>query len=472
MKKNNRITKFSDDVTKWYSDIVLQSELISYAPVKGTMFFKPYGFRLWKKITEHFDKEFEKKDVEEVKFPLLFPLSLLKKESQHIEGFAPEVLTVTKVGEKELNEHYAIRPTSEVLFGTYFKENLVSYNQLPMKLNQWVNVMRWENNTRPFLRNSEFYWQEGHTIHETENEAYDFMLEMIDVYEDVLKNTLMIPVLKGEKTESERFAGAINTFTVESILKDGQALQTGTSHNLGKKFGEAFGVKLQGRDNKTFIPFQTSWGVSTRMIGSLIMTHSDDNGLVLPSKIAPYQIAILTIGADKDSKVLNVAKEIKEKLSSFDVKIDDTNKGIGFKSMNWEIKGVPIRIEIGPKDLEEESIILKVRNNNEKIRVKISELTDKYISNLLHNYDLELYKKAKDNRDLKIEVANEMNDISRIIKNEKVAFCYWEDDKELEEKIKLETGATIRLTNITKESNKAINSNNKVNKVAYFARSY
>lgn len=470
MSKTNNITQFEIDFAKWYSDIVLQSDLISYAPVKGTMFFKPHGFGIWKNITEILDKEFVKLGVEQVQFPLLFPESLLTKEKDHVEGFAPEVLTVTRVGEKPLGEPLVIRPTSEVLFGTYFKDNLSSYSQLPLKLNQWVNVMRWENNTRPFLRNSEFFWQEGHTVHATTDEAIEFSKEIHKLYERFANEVLLLPVIAGEKTVTERFAGAENTFTIESILKDGQSLQSGTSHYLGDNFGKAFDVKVQGSDNKMYIPFQTSWGVSTRLIGSIIMTHSDNKGLVLPSKIAPVQVAILTLFGDKEPKVIETAKILNDKLN-FKTKLDSSNKGIGFKSQEWELKGAPIRIEIGPRDLENETVTLVVRNQEEKMTVSISEINDNLISKLLEKYDSELYQAAIELRESKKVNFNSIGDIKEIVDSGNYGLAYWEENSELESKIKEDTGATIRCL-IDAEEGVCIHSGNKTNKIAVFARAY
>lgn len=469
MSKTNNITQFEVNFSKWYSDIVLQSDLISYAPVKGTMFFKPHGFGIWKNISEILDKEFVKLGVEQVQFPLLFPEALLKKEADHVEGFAPEVLTITRVGDKEL-EPLVIRPTSEVLFGTYFKENLSTYSQLPLKLNQWVNVMRWENNTRPFLRNSEFFWQEGHTVHSTEKEALEFSKEIHRVYKKFAKEVLLLPVISGEKTVSERFAGAKNTLTIESILKDGQSLQSGTSHYLGDNFGKAFDIKVQGPDNKMYIPFQTSWGVSTRLIGAIIMTHSDNKGLVLPSKIAPKQVAILTLFGDKEPKVLEVAKEISDRLK-FRVQLDDSNKGIGYKSQEWELKGAPIRIEIGPRDLEHGNVTLVIRNKEDKQTYKIKEITNELLESILVQYDKKLYDEASKLKEEKKQNISSIKEIKSVIESGKYGYAYWTEDSELEAKIKEETGATIRCL-VDSEEGECIHSKLKTNKLALFARAY
>ncbi len=470
MKKINNITPFDQDIAKWYSDLVLQSELISYGPVKGTMFFKPHGFSIWKNISNLLNEEFVKKDVEEVQFPLLFPESLLKKEADHVEGFAPEVLTVTRVGKKELSDPLIIRPTSEILFGTYFSEVLNSYSQLPLKLNQWCNVMRWENNTRPFLRNSEFFWQEGHTVHSSDDEAHNFAKEMHEVYHNFANDILLLPTISGEKTSSERFAGANNTYTIETILKDGQALQSGTSHFLGDSFAKAFDVKVQGADNTQYYPSQTSWGVSTRLIGAIIMTHSDDKGLILPSKISPSQIVILTLFADKNPKIIEVANELVKKLNC-KTKIDFSNKGIGFKSQEWELKGIPIRIEIGPRDLEENKVTLSIRNKAQKIQYKISEINNELIEKILKEYDLNILEKAKKLRDSKKVEFNNIEQIQDIVDSKKYGVAYWTENAKLEEEIKNKTGATIRCL-VNAPEGKCIHSRNKTNKLAIFARAY
>ncbi len=470
MDKINNITPFNQDIAKWYSDLVLQSDLISYAPVKGTMFFKPHGYAIWNNISKLMNDEFVKEGVEQVQFPLLFPEALLKKEKDHVEGFAPEVLTVTRVGDKELGEPLVIRPTSEILFGTFFKDTLNSYSQLPMKLNQWCNVMRWENNTRPFLRNSEFFWQEGHTVHATEEDAHEFAKTMHQVYHDFANDVLLLPTIKGEKSKIERFAGANNTYTIETILKDGQALQSGTSHYLGESFAKAFDVKVQGPDNTMYHPFQTSWGVSTRLIGAIIMTHSDDRGLILPSKIAPVQVALLTLFSDKEPKVIEVAKELANKLN-FRSKVDDSNKGIGFKAQEWELKGAPIRIEIGPRDIEEGKVTISIRNGEQKVQYGISEVNDELIAKLISEHDAKMYKAAEVIRDEKRVEFTNISEIKEIVEAGNYGTAYWTENEELEKQIKEETGATIRCL-IDDSEGECIHSQSKTNRKAVFARAY
>ncbi len=472
MKKINNITPFKEDIAKWYSDLVLQSDLISYAPVKGTMFFKPQGFAIWNLIKNQLTELLIEVGVEEVIFPLLFPMSFLVKEKNHVEGFAPEVLVVTRVGEKEFNDPLVIRPTSETLFGTFFKENLSSYKQLPMKLNQWCSVIRWESNTRPFLRNSEFFWQEGHTMHATLEDTKDFTTIIIDLYENFLQDYLLLPVIKGEKTIGERFAGADHTFTVETILKDGQALQSGTSHNLGNNFAKAFDVKVLGVDNKMYYPFQTSWAVSTRLIGALIMTHSDDRGLVMPSKIAPQEVVIMTLFADKNPQILKEATKILKKLKGNRIKIDDSNKGIGYKAQEWETKGVPIRIELGPRDLEKEEVTIALRTEPKKFTISLEKLTSDYIQELLAKNDLNIWTNAKKLKDNRIQKATTLKKVKELILSGKVAEVYWNEDAKIEAELKEEYGATIRCIIKVKKEGKCIHSQLKTYNVAIIARAY
>ncbi len=474
MKKetNTSITPFETDIVKWYSDVVLKGELISYGPVKGTMFYKPHGFSLWENISKLLDQEFKKLGVENVNFPLLFPEEFLAKEKEHVSGFAPEVLTVTRVGDKILNEPLIVRPTSETLFGVYFRDNLNSYTQLPLKLNQWVNVVRWENNTRPFLRNSEFHWQEGHTIHATDEQALAFSQKIHQLYWEFTNNVMLLPTIKGEKTESERFAGANRTFTIESILKDGQALQSGTSHFLGDSFAKAFNVKVQGKDNQMFHPFQTSWGVSTRLIGALIMTHSDNYGLIIPSKIAPVQIAILTLFAQKNPEVEKTALSLQRKLAAFRIKVDLEEKGIGFKSRNWELKGVPIRIEIGPKDVEQNQVVVVLRNGSEKQFINLDQIDEELINQLLTKHDDTIYQKAVAIRDEKATLITDLEMIQNVVTNGQYGYAYWTPNADLEQQIKEQTGASIRCLVEVDTPGECIHSKKQTTIKALFARAY
>ncbi len=474
-KKFNNITPFEEDTAKWYSDIIKQADLIMYAPVKGTVFLQPYAYKIWDLIKTNMNKEFVKKGVEEVYFPLLFPLSLLEKEKDHIDGFAPEVLLVTHVGKDKFEDPLVVRPTSEILFNTFFAQKLTSYKQLPYKLNQWANVTRWENNTRPFLRTSEFLWQEGHTNHETMQEADKFAKDMLDVYYKFVTKYLRLPVIKGVKSSSEKFAGADKSYTIEAILKDGQALQSGTSHLLGQNFTKAFNVRVQGKDNQFFNPYQTSWGTTTRLIGATILAHSDNKGLVLPSEISPVQVVLMVIGADKDPAILATANKLKKQLSGITVHIDTTDKGFGFKSQEWETKGVPIRIPVGLKEVQENTfkIIRRDQESNFDI-LKLENVTKKYINDTLVNYSKNLFFKAEANKESKI-VRNITNytDLVAAIKAGFVVEGYWVEDKEVEAKLKLECGATIRcFIKPGKVANNCIHSGKKTKNIAIIARAY
>ncbi|NOQ50223.1 MAG: proline--tRNA ligase, partial [Mycoplasmataceae bacterium] len=417
-------------------------------------------------------KVLETYDVEEVAFPLLFPESLLKKEKDHVSGFAPEVLLIERIGHKKFKDPLVIRPTSETLFGVYFKQTLNSYKQLPVKLNQWVNILRWENNTRPFLRNSEFYWQEGHTIHGEITEAKDFSLKIISFYKQFVNEMLLLPVIYGEKTSSERFAGAINTYTIETVLKDGQALQSGTSHYLGNNFTKAFDVRVLGKNNQMFNPYQTSWGISTRLIGALIMTHSDNKGLILPSKISPYHFVILTVNADKNPQVKKLATELKIKFSKFRSKIDDSDKGIGFKAQEWETKGIPIRIEIGPKDLIKKQVTIIIRTDDKKQFVLISKLNEKFIENLLTTNDQKIYQEAKKLKEQKIKEVTNIEDLIDVVDNGFFAKGYWIEDSQFEKKLKTKNGITVRCLVEQKNEGTCLSTGKKTLTIAYFARAY
>lgn len=472
--KNNPIRSFEEDPINWYTDIIFKSELIIYGPTKGTMYLRPYAVSIWNLIIKKLTKDFSKNGVEEVKFPLIFPKSLLDKEKKHIEGFAPEILLITHVGNKKLSDFNVIRPTSEMLFSDYFKKTIKTYNQLPIKLNQWVNIMRWENNTRPFLRNSEFYWQEGHTVHNTEEEAKDFSILIHNIYKNFLNKTLLLPIISGEKSVKERFAGAINTYTQETILKDGQALQVATSHYLGSSFAKSINFKIQNKENKYFNPFQTSWGTSTRMIGGIIMTHSDNKGLVLPSKISPYQIVIIPIkNKDSSSNLNNFLISVYAKIKkNFRIKIDDSDNSFGYRIKNWEIKGVPLIIEVGEKEFSNNNLILKIRSEEQKKTINLNDLNTKMISSILKNHDKKIKEKALNNFLNKKVWIDNLKELKENISKGNIVYCYWIEDSILEEKIKKECGATIRLLYNEKKIKRSINTLNETSQVAVFARAY
>ena len=379
------ITNIDEDFAQWYTDIVLKAELADYTSVKGFIAIRPYGYEIWENIQKYADNKFKEYGVKNVSMPALIPESLLNKEKDHVEGFAPEVAWVTKGGEEDLEERLCVRPTSETVFSTMYSKWLSSWRDLPYLYNQWCNVLRWEKETRPFLRSREFLWQEGHTIHETEEEAKKFTLNMLDVYADVIENLLAIPVLKGQKTKKEQFAGAEATYTVETLMHDGRALQGGTSHYFGQNFTKAFDVKFQNKDGEQEYAYQTSWGISTRLIGAVIMAHGDNRGLKLPPKVAPIQVVIVPIAQQKEN-VLEENKKLNEKLSKkFRTKLDDRdNYSVGYKFNDWEMRGVPVRLEMGPRDIENEQVTLVRRDTQEKMIVKINEVEEK-ISELLED---------------------------------------------------------------------------------------
>ena len=365
-----QITSRDVDFAQWYTDIVKKAELMDYASVKGFMVIKPAGYALWENIQNELDKRFKAAGVENVYMPLLIPESLLKKEADHVEGFAPEVAWVTQGGLEPLQERFCIRPTSETLFCDFYSNDIQSYRDLPRVYNQWCSVVRWEKETRPFLRSREFLWQEGHTAHATAEDAQARTIQMLNVYADFCEEFLAIPVIKGQKTDKEKFAGAVSTYTIEALMHDGKALQSGTSHNFGDGFAKAYNVTFTDKDNQVKYVHQTSWGVSTRLIGALIMVHGDDSGLVLPPRVAPTQVVVIPIAVHKEG-VLEKAQELKDRLSvKFRAKLDDTEKSPGFKFAEAEMRGIPVRVEIGPKDMEAGRAVLVRRDTREKIDIR------------------------------------------------------------------------------------------------------
>jgi len=434
------ITSMDVDFAKWYTDIVKKAELMDYSSVKGCMILEPYGYAIWENMQKDLDLRFKKTGVENVYMPLLIPESLLQKEKDHVAGFAPEVAWVTHGGNEKLSERLCIRPTSEVLFCEHYQKKIKSYRDLPKLYNQWCSVVRWEKTTRPFLRSSEFLWQEGHTMHETEEEAIDETLQMLKVYTDFYSETLGIPAVTGKKTEKEKFAGAVSTYTIEPMMHNGVALQGGTTHYFGDGFTKSFGIAFTGRDNTIQHPFQTSWGVSTRMIGAMIMVHSDDNGLVLPPKIAPIQVAILPIAMHKEG-VLEKAQELADKLSdTYRIKLDASDNSPGWKFSQYEMKGVPLRLEIGPKDIENNQCVLVRRDNREKTFVSLDNL-EMEIARLLAEIHQSMYNRAHENLESKTFVATDYDTFLDTAEN-KPGFikAMWCGDVECEDKIKNDTG--------------------------------
>lgn len=440
-KKVESITSMDEDFAKWYTDVVKKAELIDYSGVKGCMVIRPYGYAIWENIQKDMDRRFKETGHENVYMPMLIPESLLTKEKGHVEGFAPECAWVTIGGSEKLSERLAIRPTSEVLFCEHYAKIINSYRDLPKLYNQWCSVMRWEKTTRPFLRSSEFLWQEGHTMHETAEQAQEETMRMLKVYEDFYRETLAIPAITGKKTEKEKFAGAVSTYTIEPMMHNGVALQGGTSHYFGDGFAKAFGIQFTGRDNTLQNPHQTSWGVSTRMIGAIIMVHGDDNGLVLPPKIAPIQVVIVPIAAHKGG-VIEKAEEIAAELKAagIRVKVDTSDNSPGWKFAEYEMKGVPVRLEIGPKDIEKEQCVLVRRDNGEKLFTPLSGLSEKVEQTLKDVHD-GLYQKALENLKEKTHTAltyDEFLDISK--NNPGFIKAMWCGDSACEDKIKDETG--------------------------------
>lgn len=446
--KNNfvkEITNIEEDFAQWYTDIVRKAELADYTSVKGFISIRPYGYAIWENIQKYTDSKFKEHGVENLSMPSLIPESLLNKEKEHVEGFAPEVAWVTKGGGEDLEEKLCIRPTSETIFDTMYSKWLSSWRDLPYKYNQWCNVLRWEKETRPFLRSREFLWQEGHTIHETPEEAKKFTLEMLDVYEDVIENFLAIPVLKGRKTETEKFAGAEATYTVETLMLDGRALQGGTSHYFGQNFTKPFDVKFQNREGKQEYAYQTSWGISTRLIGAVIMAHGDNRGLKLPPKVAPIQVVVVPVASHKLG-VIEKAQELTDNLKNIcRVKLDDRDQYTpGFKFNYWEMKGVPIRIEIGPRDIENSQCVVVRRDTLEKSVVKFDKL-EQTVKELLEEIQKNMFNMANDVRNKRTSTASDMDEfIKKINENQGYIKTMWCGSAECEEKIHELTGAKSR----------------------------
>ena len=434
------ITSMEEDFSKWYTDIVKKAELMDYSSVKGCMVIEPYGYAIWENIQKDLDARFKKVGVQNVYMPMFIPESLLQREKDHVDGFAPEVAWVTQGGEEKLSERLCVRPTSEVLFCEHYQKVIRSYRDLPKIYNQWCSVVRWEKTTRPFLRSSEFLWQEGHTMHETAEEAQQETLTMLRVYEDFYKNTLAIPAVVGQKTEKEKFAGALATYTIEPMMHNGVALQGGTSHYFGDGFAKSFGITFTGRDNTLQSPFQTSWGVSTRMIGAIIMVHGDDNGLVLPPKIAPIQVVIVPVAQHKEG-VLEKARDLYRSLQEkFRIKLDDSENSPGWKFAQYEMQGVPLRLEIGPKDIEKNQCVLVRRDNREKQFVSLDNL-EEAIEKALDEIHDALYQRALNNLTSKTFTAKNYDEFLDIAAN-KPGFikAMWCGDSACEEKIKEDTG--------------------------------
>ena len=433
------------DFAQWFTDVCTKAELVDYSGVKGLFILRPYGYAIWENIQSVLDKKFKEGGHENVSMPMLIPESLLQKEKDHVEGFAPECAWVTVGGSEELTERLCIRPTSETLFCDHWAHTVHSWRDLPMLYNQWCSVLRWEKTTRPFLRGREFLWQEGHTLHATEEEARKETLQQLEVYADVCENYMAMPVIRGNKTEKEKFAGAVNTYTIECMMHDHKALQSGTSHYFGQGFAEQFDITFTDKDNKLKHPHQTSWGMSTRVIGGIIMTHGDNNGLVLPPAIAPIQVIVVPVAQHKEG-VIDKATELYEKLKAAGVraKIDVSDNSLGWKCAQYEMKGVPLRIELGPRDIENNVCVAVRRDNGEKITVSLDEI-DARIDELLATVQQGLFDKAKKNLDEHIFEAHSLEEAKQL-QEEKGGFIktMWCGELDCELKMKEQAGMSSR----------------------------
>ena len=468
------ITSRDTDFAQWYTDVVKKAELCDYTSVKGCMVIKPAGYAIWENIQNELDRRFKATGVQNVYLPMFIPESLLQKEKDHVEGFAPEVAWVTHGGLEPLQERMCVRPTSETLFCDFYQNEIHSYRDLPMVYNQWCSVVRWEKTTRPFLRSREFLWQEGHTAHASAEEAEERTVQMLNVYADFCEQILAIPVIKGQKTDKEKFAGAEATYTIESLMHDGKALQSGTSHNFGDGFAKAFGIQYTDKDNQLKYVHQTSWGMTTRMIGAIIMVHGDDSGLVLPPRIAPVQTAIIPIAAHKEG-VLDKAYELRDRLSAgFKVKVDDSDKSPGWKFAEQEIKGIPTRIEIGPKDIEANQAVIVRRDTREKIVVSLDELETK-LAEVLETMQADMLERARANREAHTYDVTTYEEFVETINN-KPGFvrAMWCGDQACEDKIKEDTTATSRCMPFEQQniSDKCVCCGRPARKLVYWGKAY
>ena len=467
------ITSMEEDFAQWYTDVVKKAELMDYSSVKGCMIFKPDGYALWENIQSELDKRFKETGVRNVYMPMFIPESLLQLEKDHVEGFAPEVAWVTKGGLNDLQEKLCVRPTSETLFCDYYKNAVESYRDLPQVLNQWCSVVRWEKETRPFLRSREFLWQEGHTAHATAQEAEERTQQMLNVYADFCEDYLAMPVIRGKKTEKEKFAGAEATYTIEALMHDGKALQSGTSHNFGDGFAKAFGIQYTDKENKLQYVHQTSWGMTTRLIGAVIMVHGDDSGLVLPPKLAPTQVMIIPVMQKKEG-VLEKVAWLKDVLSNYRVKVDDSDKSPGWKFSECEMRGIPVRVEIGPKDIEAGCAVIVRRDTREKIQVSLDEINEK-VGQVLENMQREMLERARAHRDAHTSVAVTYEEFKEAVAN-KPGFikAMWCEDEACEIKIKEETTATARCMPFAQEqlSKQCVCCSRPAKKMVYWGKAY
>jgi len=473
-----KLTPMSEDFNEWYTDIIQQAQLADYSPVKGSMVIRPYGYSIWESVQAYLDKRFKETGHQNAYFPLFIPNSFIQKEAEHVEGFSPELATVTHAGGKELEEPLVVRPTSETIINHMFSKWISSHRDLPMLINQWANVVRWEMRTRLFLRTSEFLWQEGHTAHATEEEAREEALKMLDVYSDFAENIAAVSVVKGTKSANERFAGATRTYSIEAMMKDMKALQAGTSHELGQNFSKAFEIQFSDENNELQHPYQTSWGVSTRLIGMIIMAHGDDKGLNLPPKLAPIQVVVVPIIPKEEFKSM-VLESVDNVKKSFDedtrVYVDDRdNLSPGFKFNEWELKGVPLRIEIGPRDIENNSVVVSRRDGEkEKISVSINELND-YVQKELEDIQNKLLESSQKFRESNTVHVDSYDDLISTL-NEKPGFvsCFWHENSEQEDEVKNLTKGTLRCYVIDNDKlENSVNEPSQKGKLAIFSKAY
>lgn len=475
-KKNEAITSRDVDFAQWYTDVCRKAELMDYSSVKGFIIYRPYGYAIWEMIQNYMDRRFKETGHENVYMPMLIPKSLLQKEADHVEGFAPECAVVTKGGLNQLDEELVIRPTSETLFCEHYAKIVNSYRDLPKKYNQWCSVVRWEKTTRPFLRGSEFLWQEGHTIHATEQEAREETLQMLDIYDRTARDLLAIPMITGRKTDKEKFAGAEETYTIEALMHDGKALQSGTSHYFGQGFAQAFNMKFLDKDGKQKYVYQTSWGVSTRLLGAIIMVHGDDNGLVLPPRVAPVQVMIVPIQQQKPG-VLDKADEIAASLKAqgIRVKVDDSDKSPGWKFSEQEMRGIPLRIEIGPKDIEANHCVVAKRNDGQKQTVALDENLASVVAALLDTIHEEMLAKATAHRDANTHEVSSYDEFKEVLETKGGYIkAMWCGDEACELKIKEDTNATSRCIKdeLTPHSDTCVCCGKKAKHIVYFAKAY
>ena len=469
------ITSMEEDFAQWYTDVVKKAELMDYTSVKGCMVFKPAGYAIWELIQSQMDARFKETGVENVYLPMFIPESLLNKEKDHVEGFAPEVAWVTHGGTAPLQERMCVRPTSETLFCDFYKNDIQSYRDLPKLYNQWCSVVRWEKETRPFLRSREFLWQEGHTAHATAEEAEQRTIQMLNVYADFCEEVLAIPVIKGRKTDKEKFAGAEATYTIEALMHDGKALQSGTSHNFGDGFAKAFGIQFADKDNTLKYVHQTSWGTTTRLIGAMIMVHGDNSGLVLPPKVAPTQVMIIPIQQKKEG-VLETATSLVDRLkkAGVRVKIDDSDKSPGWKFSEQEMRGIPLRVEIGPKDIEAGKCVLGRRDNGEKIECSLDELESK-VTELLASIQKDMLERARAHRDAHTYTAKTLDEMQKILDTTPgFVKAMWCGEQECEDKIKEVMSATSRCMPFEQEqiADTCVCCGRPAKKMVYWGRAY